>query len=260
MRFFRMFSTAALLCILFAMLAVSSSTPASAVAAAATRKPTSKPTQVATDDSASTPAAASSAIDDDSFPTQIDPTGGNVKLIVKRLVALKIVPTGGKQLIAVSDSFGTTSDPGYTYLRIGQGTQIQDMVLQFEMGWQQMGVGSACGMVFRAVNSKLDNYWSFGITQDHQISLAHIENKTNTVAYTGPTDNFVKNKFNYVTIIALNDKVAVYLNGALEIVKVTTGTVDAGVFALDVYNDENATDVTTTDCRYQNIWAWSYDS
>lgn len=199
------------------------------------------------------------AIDDDTFPETIDPTGKNPKLIVTRLQADGLVPKGGKQLLLIPESFGTSSDPGFGYLRMGRGTAIQNMVFQFEMGWSQVSVGGGCGMGFRIVDNKLDNYWYVVALDDGTITLTHIENEEKTVTFTKPTDNYLPKKYNYIDIIALDDTVALYVNGAREIVKKTTGVVDTGVFSIIISNDELATKKAATDCRYQNIWAWSFD-
>ncbi len=198
------------------------------------------------------------SIDDPDFPTKIDPTGA-VRTVVKRLADADIVPTGGKQLLTIPDAFGTTSDPGFRYLRLGRGTAIQNMVFQFEMGWSRAGKKSGCGMAFRAVDNKLENFWYTMLTTEGKFILVHVEGKSNTVEVVQDSENFVGDRYNRVTIVAIDDKVAVYVNGVLEAVKVTKGDVDKGVFALQVYNDEESEKKETTDCRYQNIWAWSYD-
>jgi hypothetical protein len=198
------------------------------------------------------------AIDDPDFPTEIDPRGA-VRTVVKRIADAGLVPTGGKQLLTIPDGFGTTSDLGYRYLRLGRGTMIQNMIFQFEMGWSRAGKKSGCGMVFRAVDNKLDNFWYVMLTTEKKFILAHVEGKDSTVFVSQDSNNFVGDKYNFVTIVAIDDKVGVYVNGQLEAVKITKGEVDKGVFAIQVWNDEDSAKKETTDCRYQNIWAWSYD-
>lgn len=196
-------------------------------------------------------------IEDDSFPAEIDPKG-TPKQVVNRLLDAGVVPSGGKQLLTIPESFGTSSDPNFGYLRLGRGTQIQNMVLQFEMGWSRAGKTSGCGMVFRAANNDLKNFWYAMLTNDKKALLIHAEDGTNQVEYSKDSEKFIPDRYNYVTLVILDDKVAFYINGALEAVKISKGTIEKGVFAIQIYNDENAPK-TTTDCRYQNIWAWSYD-
>jgi hypothetical protein len=198
------------------------------------------------------------SIDDSDYPIEIDPRGA-ARTVVKRLQDAGIAPKGGKQLLTIPSSFGTTSDPGFRYLRMGRGTQIQNMVFQFEMGWSKAGEKSGCGMVFRAIDNKLENFWYTMLTNDGQFILVHAEDEENAIEVVQDSENFVADRYNFVTIVAIDEKVGVYVNGVLEAVKISEGTIDRGVFAIQVYNDEEAEKKVSTDCRYQNIWAWSFD-
>ncbi len=201
------------------------------------------------------------AIDDDTFPEVIDPKGTNPKLIVARLQADGLVPKGGKQMIAVPDSFVTTSNPGISTYPLGRGTTVKNMVFQFGMGWSRAGIGSGCGIEFRSftTRAKQGNFWRYILQETGAETLLHIVNGKSAISVSLDTTDYKAGYYAIVTILALDDTIALYLNGARQFVKTTTDVTDEGNFFLVIYNDDLAETKETTDCRYQNIWAWSFD-
>lgn len=186
-----------------------------------------------------------------SSATTIDVSGA-ASDVVANLNAAGIVPDGGRQLIALDYSFGTTSDVGSDWLRIGQGLQAQDMVLQFQVGWDQAGDTSACGMAFRFSNN--GDHTSALLSNDGQAILYQTVGKTRVIDYSNPTNSMSLDQANIVTVAAIKDTVTMFVNGTLETTQ--TGKTNRGVFAIEVYNAKGNTIVTN--CTYNNIWVWTF--
>lgn len=181
----------------------------------------------------------------------IDPTG-DASDVIDRLHTAGLVPEGGKQLISINDSFGTTSDVGSDFLRMGRGAQAQDMVLSYIVGWATAGTTSSCGMAFRITNT---DYTSVSLSNDSHIIAYQTDGKNDPLfSYDQEATLFDFDKGNIVTVIAIGDKVTVFVNG--KFVTEETGKAAKGVFAIQVFNPKG--NKVTTDCRYANIWVWSF--
>lgn len=183
--------------------------------------------------------------------TTIDVSGA-ASDVVANLNTAGIVPDGGRQLIALDYSYGTTSDVGSDYLRIGQGVQAQDLVIQFQVGWDQAGDTSACGMAFRfAYNG---DHTSALLSNDGQAILYQTVGKKKVIDYSNPSSSISLDQANIVTVAAIKDTVTMFVNGTLETTQ--TGKTGKGVFAIEVYNPKGNTIVTN--CTYNNIWVWAF--
>ncbi len=187
-----------------------------------------------------------------SAATQIDVSGA-ASDVVDNLRTAGLVPDGGRQLISVDYSYGTTSDIGSDYLRIGQGLQAQDLVIQFQVGWDSAGDTSACGMAFRfAYNG---DHTSALLSNDGQAILYQTVGKQKIIDYSNPTNSMSVDQANIVTVVAIKDSVTMFVNGTEETAE--TGKTAKGVFAIEVYNAKGNT--ITTNCTYNNIWVWTFD-
>ncbi len=183
----------------------------------------------------------------------IDPTGDPDE-VVGRLQTAGLVPDGGKQLISVKDSFGTTSDVGNDFLRIGRGSQAQDLVMSFIVGWATAGSpASACGMSYRYTAT--GDYSAVLISNDSHL-VAYQTNGQNDPLFSFDEEQqfFDFDKGNIVTVVAIGEKVSIFVNG--KFVTEQTGKAAKGVFAIQVYNPKK--NKGTTDCRYADIWVWSF--
>lgn len=184
--------------------------------------------------------------------TQID-VSGSASDVIDNLSSAGLVPDGGRQLIAVDYSYGTTSDVGSDWLRIGQGAQAQDLVIQFQVGWDSAGDTSACGMAFRfAANG---DHTSALLSNDGQAILYQTVGKQKVIDYSNPSNSMDPNQANTVTVVAIKDSVTMFVNGMQETAQ--TGKTAKGVFAIEVYNPKGNT--TVTNCTYNNIWVWTFD-
>jgi len=187
-----------------------------------------------------------------SAATTIDVSGA-ASDVVANLNTAGIVPDGGRQLIALDYSYGTTSDVGSEWLRIGQGLQAQDLVIQFQVGWDQAGDTSACGMAFRfAYNG---DHTSALLSNDGQAILYQTVGKKRVIDYSNPSSSISLDPANIVTVAAIKDTVTMLANGTLETTQ--TGKTGRGVFAIEVFNPKGNTVVTN--CTYNNIWVWTFD-
>ncbi|MHB8628570.1 MAG: hypothetical protein ACYDEO_20470, partial [Aggregatilineales bacterium] len=184
--------------------------------------------------------------------TQIDVSGAAAD-VVDALRTAGLAPDGGRQLIALDYSFGTTSDVGSDWLRIGQGLQAQNLVIQFQVGWDSAGDTSACGMAFRFASN--GDHTSALLSNDGQAILYQTAGKQKIIDYSNPTNSMTLNQANIVTVVAIKDSVTMFVNGTLETTQ--TGKTAKGVFAIEVYNAKGNTIVTN--CTYNNIWIWTFD-
>ncbi len=177
---------------------------------------------------------------------------GQVIMMINRWQKAGLIPDGGKQIISVPNGFGTTSDPGYSIVTIERGLSVGDMVLNYQVGWLSAGATSGCGFMFHTVDG---NFSMVLLHQDGQVALIQRQGDQNSTDYERSSELFKPGSFTTVTLIALGDKVSLYLNGKLE----TTQKFEPskGGFAINVYNPADNTVVT--DCRFRNIWVWSLD-
>lgn len=189
------------------------------------------------------------------FPQTIV-TAGTARTVVAGLQQAGIAPAGGKQVLTLDSSFGKTSDPGFSFLVVGRGLNVQDLVLQFSVSWATAGDTSGCGFLFRSAASGNNNTIAL-VTNDGYAVLYHFIGNQTGFKHDEPSDAFTPGQPTVVTIIAIQDELAMYVNGKLITSGKTTGAVVSGGTAIEVYNAK--TNTTLTDCRFRNIWAWSFD-
>jgi hypothetical protein len=189
------------------------------------------------------------------YPKTID-TSGTARTIIARLQKAGAVPDGGKQVLTVDNSFGKTSDPGFSFLTIGRGLNVQDIVFQYSVSWNSAGETSGCGFLFRSSYNGGNDMVTL-VTNDGYAVLYHYVGNNTAFKYDKPTDKFTPGQPTIVTVIAIQDELALYINGQLEVAGKTTGDLTSGGTAIEVFNAK--TNTTLTDCRFRNIWAWSFD-
>jgi len=209
-------------------------------ASSATRPPSATPTITPTFSLAITPAAS------------VDLSGAPENVLVA-LHTMALVPAGGRELFDVPTGYAITSDPGYSFLGLGQGSAAQNFVLGFQMIWYTAGVDSACGLSFRMTDNGLSSIF---LTNDGNAILTQQQDKITLLNYKHASDLFLRTQFNTVLLIALDDRLLLYINGKLE-TSVTAKSVRGG-FALNLYNALD--NHVVTECRYRRIWIWTLDS
>ncbi|MHB8624991.1 MAG: hypothetical protein ACYDBJ_09270 [Aggregatilineales bacterium] len=179
--------------------------------------------------------------------------------VMAGLQAAGVAPAGGRQLFGVPNGYALTSDPGYSFLPLGNGQSARDFVLGFQMGWHSVGLNSACGIRFRGQST---DWRSVMLTADGRLMLTHQIGANLTVNYDQPTTHFSTNSVrNPVIVIAIGNTFTIYLNGQLEAIVTDESSpadsVQSGDMAFEVYNPAGNTAVT--DCAYYNLWVWSFD-
>jgi hypothetical protein len=180
---------------------------------------------------------------------------GKPEEVVAALQEQGIVPEGGRQLFTFPrNSFARASTPGLKYLLINR-SQAQNFVLQFQVGWYAAGSReSGCGIGFRRAGAREVTVVILGT--DLKVSLFQ-QNGTDELPFNYFEDSklFVPGRINWVTVVAIDEQVTLYLNGKLETSQ--TGETASGTFELELFNPKNNTKVTT--CNYPLGWVWTFD-
>ncbi|GAB4426657.1 MAG: hypothetical protein Kow00106_22810 [Anaerolineae bacterium] len=199
-----------------------------------------------------TPASASR------FPAQLGRWSSDTPAdIVSELSQAGAVPAGGGIGLTVPSSYGDTSNEGFSSYPLGQGKIFRNFVLGFDARLIYGNAEAGCGMYFRA-NDGSDTVMVFA---DGWALLGEWDAEGNLL------DSSVLDQFfavtpgvgatNRVLLVALEDTVAMYVNGAL--VAESRFTPDEGPVALEMYvptDDSGATEQTY--CQLNNIWLWEF--
>lgn len=199
--------------------------------------------------------------------------GGNQKPLdlIKQLREQDLVPGGGELTMQVPRSILRVRQEGFSALRLGRGAKYRDFVLQFEMRATSLdGETNGCGMVFRSVQEKIgaNDDWSYVmLTRDRRVILIQNDSGEELVSFDQSLDeidgvdasdyDLSPEQLHILTLIAIEDRVMLFLNG-LEIIEETTAKSVRGAFGAIVFNEEGNN--TNSECRYSNIWVWSYDN
>jgi hypothetical protein len=184
------------------------------------------------------------------FPAEVEVTG-NAKAIVDRLRSENLVPEGGKQLFAVNTTVRDVKAPGRN-LVIGNRQTARDFVMHFELRWPTMGDTSACAVKVRKSGSRDETL--IALTNDKKFVLIQRQGNRALINYTQETDVFEPKAPTTVTIIAIQDKVTVYVNGRIQTRE--TGKNISGSFEVNLFNTEG--NKVNTSCTYRG-WVWSFD-
>lgn len=216
----------------------------------ATAVPTLTPTATQTPTPTTTPTF--------SLTPTVNPRGA-AQEVVAGLQAAGVLPSGGRQLFSVPNGYALTSDPGYSFLPLGDGQTSRDFILGFQVGWRLAGPQSACGIRFRGQSA---DWRSAMLTADGRMMLTHLIGGNLIVNYDQPSIQFsAKSLRNSILLIAIGNTFSLYQDGqpqtAITDDTVATDSAARGDFAFEVYNPANNTVLTS--CAYYNVWVWSFD-
>lgn len=177
--------------------------------------------------------------------------------LMNELLSLGLVPTGGSLEITVNNSFGDTSSSGFSFYPLAEGRSFQNFVLSFDAKLTMAGAGSGCGMHFR--NNPNSRSLAF-IMEDGSALLTQVnagEFHEQTIFDVFPVVNPGVNAVNRVLVIALNETLAMYVNG--ELIGVVNFNLETGGVALEVYVQPDSAGATQrTYCQLQNVWLWEF--
>jgi hypothetical protein len=184
------------------------------------------------------------------FPAEVDVTG-TAKAVVDRLRNENLVPEGGKQLFLVNTTLRDVRVPGRN-LPIGNRVTARDFVMHFELRWPTMGDTSACAVKIRKSGSRDET--TIALTNDKKFILIQRQGNRALINYAQETDVFEPKAPTTVTIIAIQDKVTVYVNGRIQTRE--TGKNISGSFEVNLFNTEG--NKINSTCSYRG-WVWSFD-
>jgi hypothetical protein len=187
------------------------------------------------------------------LPSEIQ-TGIDPVKIVKSLQADKLVPEGGKLLFRLPQgTYARDSKAPGQMIPVGNKLQAKDFVLQFQVNWTTAGEASGCGMAFRKSGTRDVTFVL--LTNDRKIALVQRQGSRALINFFQDTDLFTPKQVATVTVIAIGDKVTVYLNG--QFVTSEVGRAVRGSFEADLFNVEGNT--TVTYCLFPSGWVWTFD-
>ncbi len=199
-----------------------------------------------------TPASASR------FPARLGRWSSNVPTdIVGELNQAGAVPAGGAIGLTVPSSYGDTSNASFSSYPLGQGKVFRNFVLGFDARLIYGNAEAGCGMYFRA-NDGSDTAMVFADgwallgewdAEGNLLDSSALDQFSAVIPGIGAT--------NRVLVIALEETVAMYVNGQL--VAESRFTPDEGTVALEMYvpaDDSGATEQTY--CQLNNIWLWEF--
>jgi hypothetical protein len=174
-------------------------------------------------------------------------------MILTTLQSTGTLPTGGRLLFFIPESYAVTNSSGDNFLPLGGGKLSQDFVLGVQLGWYSAGHDSACGLSFRANPS---DWRAVLVTSAGHLLMTRQTGTTRVINADLPISSFSGKPYkNALWLVVSGSTTSVYLNGQLQATSVDDTT--NGGFALEVYNALD--NVSITDCRYRNLWVWSYD-
>ena len=177
--------------------------------------------------------------------------------IVGELSQAGAVPAGGTIALTVPSSYGDTSGEGFSSYPLGQGKVFRNFVLGFDARLIYGNAEAGCGMYFRADNGSdtamvfADGWALLGEwdADGNLLDSSVLDQFTAVISGVGTT--------NRVLVIALEETVAMYVNG--ELVAESRFTPQTGTLALEMYvpsDDSGATEQTY--CQLNNIWLWEF--
>jgi hypothetical protein len=93
------------------------------------------------------------------------------------------------------------------------------------------------------------------LTNDRKVALIQVQNNKVAINYFNPSILFKPKEMSTVTVIALDAKITLYVNGKFQ--TAVTGKAASGDYGLELYNATDNTSVTN--CSYPTGWMWSFD-
>ncbi len=178
--------------------------------------------------------------------------------VVGELQQSGVVPAGGAVALTVPSSFGDTSSAGFNYYRLGQGRTFGNFVLAFDARLVYSGAGAGCGMYYRNDGTASNSAMVF---EDGWALLAEWD-AAGKLMDTSVLDQFDAvitgtGAINRVVVVAVDQNLAMYVNGVLVAESVFTPRV--GGLALEMFVPSDDADVTApTYCQLNNIWLWEF--
>ena len=187
------------------------------------------------------------------LPAEVQ-TGPDPVKIVKSLQADKLAPEGGKLLFRLPNgsSIRDATAPGKK-VPVGNNLQARDFVLQFQVNWTAAGEASGCGMGFRKSGTRDITFVL--LTNDQKVALVQRQGSRALINFFQDTDLFTPKQAATITVIAIGDKVLVYLNGKFVTSDIGKGV--RGAFETELFNVDGNT--TTTTCIFPSGWVWTFD-
>jgi hypothetical protein len=177
--------------------------------------------------------------------------------IVGELQQKGVAPAGGSAVLNVPSSYGDTSTAGWSYYPLGQGKMYSNFVLSFDARLVMTGAGSGCGMDFWRNNSSS----SVLATEDGAVFLGQFDANgdpdPNNWYESSDAVHKGEGGSNRVTLVALNGKVTLYVNG--QFLTTVTFKPQSGSVALSMYvNKDDSGATQETYCQLNNIWLWEF--
>lgn len=171
--------------------------------------------------------------------------------IVEELAARRIVPAGGSQVMFVPDSFTSTSRAGMQTLPLGQGRTVSDFVMGATVTLESNSPQNGCGLIFRQESADryslffLDGLGGYGVAEWALDRFQPAYYAMERPASPQPGQD-------RVALVALGERVWVYLNGELATVRPSEAVAGGvGIAALSF-------DGTFVNCLFDNTWLWTW--
>jgi hypothetical protein len=184
---------------------------------------------------------------------QVNVRGGAAD-VMANLAAAGLVPEGGKLAYTLpANSYFRASTSGMKYQAMNADNSVKNLVLQFQVTWTTAGDKSGCGMMFRRASEQ--DFSVVLLTNDRKVALIQVVNNRVTVNYFNPTILFKPKETAIVTVIALDTKITLYVNGRFQ--TAATGKAEIGDYGLELYNAPDNS--MLTNCSYPTGWVWSFD-
>jgi hypothetical protein len=178
--------------------------------------------------------------------------------IVEELQNLDMVPLGGAIALTVPSSYGETSTEGFSSYPLGRGKTARNFVLGFDARLVYSGAGAGCGMYFRASAAGSTSALVF---EDGWALLGEFD-ASGEMLDSSVLDQFAavvpgQGATNRVLVIAMEDFVLMYVNGAL--VADAQFAAGEGELALEMWVPADETGATAaTYCQLNNVWLWEF--
>ncbi|MDQ7024448.1 MAG: PPC domain-containing protein [Anaerolineae bacterium] len=162
-----------------------------------------------------------------------------------------IIPTGGVMALHIPESFAQQVSAGVSRFPLARESQFANFVLGATVSWQASSADlNGCGLIVRAADN-LDYV------------LGYVDSMGGYGLSVRRDDTFTENIFNdnlavirqayQLLLIAVDDVVLFYLDGTF--VGAVDSEISSGGIAEAVVNFE----ATNTECRYTNLWVWTWD-
>lgn len=162
-----------------------------------------------------------------------------------------LIPTGGVMALNIPESFAQQVSAGVSRFPLARESQFTNFVLGATVTWQASSVDlNGCGLIVRAADN-LDYV------------LAYVDSLGGYGLSVRRDDTFTENIFNdnlavdrqpyQLLLIAVDDVVLFYLNGSF------VGSVDSEISAGGIGEAVVNFEATNTECRYTNLWVWTWD-